>query len=319
MADLLQQWLLLNLRLFDDKLLWTRRRISMSFLDQFTQNKEFDQELKKVKSKSEVDCVHWSEVRYNPQNIGRNGPDEENLVEQMAECLRNEGQLHTIVVYRDETLGDGKKYTLLSGERRTKAAEYNEENFGIESENYDVQNKSCDGMLMATIIPKPETSNMESLLLIEANNQTSAESLTEDNKREIVKKLAQYFEEEKSAGRLKYKGLKRDWIAGHCCLAPRTVQNYLTGKKSDSTAMQKNLTQAEEEEMKQELEAQKMKEKEIKEYCDTFARNASNYFDCKVKMNKKYAITIEPSGKEDLEAILMLLNLNEDGTEISKM
>ena len=232
----------------------------MSFLDQFTQNKEFDQELKKVKSKSEVDCVHWSEVRYNPQNIGRNGPDEENLVEQMAECLRNEGQLHTIVVYRDETLGDGKKYTLLSGERRTKAAEYNEENFGIESENYDVQNKSCDGMLMATIIPKPETSNMESLLLIEANNQTSAESLTEDNKREIVKKLAQYFEEEKSAGRLKYKGLKRDWIAGHCCLAPRTVQNYLTGKKSDPTAMQKNLTQAEEEEMKQELEAQKMKE-----------------------------------------------------------
>ena len=136
----------------------------MSFLDQFTQNKEFDQELKKVKSKSEVDCVHWSEVRYNPQNIGRNGPDEENLVEQMAECLRNEGQLHTIVVYRDETLGDGKKYTLLSGERRTKAAKYNEENFGIESENYDVQNKSCDGMLMATIIPKPETSNMESLL-----------------------------------------------------------------------------------------------------------------------------------------------------------
>ena len=143
--------------------------------------------------------------------------------------------------------------------------------------------------------------------------------MTEDNKREIVKKLAQYFEEEKSAGRLKYKGLKREWIAGHCCLAPRTVQNYLTGKKSDPTAMQKNLTQAEEEEMKQELEAQKIKEKEIKEYCDTFARNASSYFDCKVKMNKKYAITIEPSSKEDLEAILMLLNLNEDGTEISKM
>ena len=93
MVDLLQQWLLLNLRLFDDKLLWTRRRISMSFLDQFTQNKEFDQELKKVKSKSEVDCVHWSEVRYNPQNIGRNGPDEENLVEQMAECLRNDTPL----------------------------------------------------------------------------------------------------------------------------------------------------------------------------------------------------------------------------------
>lgn len=49
------------------------------------------------------------------------------MVEDMAELIQKYGQDENGVVYMDESVGDGKKYTLLAGERRFKAIKLNYE------------------------------------------------------------------------------------------------------------------------------------------------------------------------------------------------
>ena len=66
--------------------------------------------------------VHVSEIRRNERNFyAVVSENEEENVDNLATILREDGQDDNGVVYEDTSLNDGKKYTLLAGERRWKA------------------------------------------------------------------------------------------------------------------------------------------------------------------------------------------------------
>lgn len=66
--------------------------------------------------------VHVSEIRRNERNFyAIVSENEEKDVENLATILRENGQDDNGVVYEDTSIDDGKKYTLLAGERRWKA------------------------------------------------------------------------------------------------------------------------------------------------------------------------------------------------------
>ena len=83
--------------------------------------------------------VHVSEIRRNERNFyAVVSENEEENVENLATILREDGQDDNGVVYEDTSLNDGKKYTLLAGERRWKAITKNYEN-GLGDGMYEVK------------------------------------------------------------------------------------------------------------------------------------------------------------------------------------
>lgn len=64
--------------------------------------------------------ISVNSIRSNAKNFYAKGPDEEELVDQMAHLLKC-GQAANILVYEDLEPDDGKRFTLISGERRYKA------------------------------------------------------------------------------------------------------------------------------------------------------------------------------------------------------
>lgn len=72
--------------------------------------------------------VSVDEIRPNRENFYASiSENEDQMVEDMAELIQKYGQDENGVVYMDESVGDGKKYTLLAGERRFKAIKLNYE------------------------------------------------------------------------------------------------------------------------------------------------------------------------------------------------
>ena len=81
----------------------------------------------------------------------------------LEDGIASVGQMENIVVYRDESINDGKKYTLLSGQRRWQSV-LNNKAKGIGS-----------GELDATIRPKPQNNFEETMLIIEGNKRRRTE------------------------------------------------------------------------------------------------------------------------------------------------
>ena len=86
--------------------------------------------------------IHVDEIRVNKNNFYHEEDDEDYYVDSMAELLKNDGMDANGVLYEDDSINDGKTYTLLSGERRFKATKKNYEN-GI-----------GDGLFFAKVVKK---------------------------------------------------------------------------------------------------------------------------------------------------------------------
>ena len=65
--------------------------------------------------------IHVKEIRINPLNFYSRMEEEGFYVDSMATILAEDGQDSSAVVYYDDSKEDGKKYTLIAGERRYKA------------------------------------------------------------------------------------------------------------------------------------------------------------------------------------------------------
>ena len=102
--------------------------------------------------------VSVDEIRPNRENFYASISDnEDQMVEDMAELIQEYGQDENGVVYMDESVGDGKKYTLLAGERRFKAIKLNYEK-GI-----------GDGLFQVKVVAKPKDVTEELIRIIMYN------------------------------------------------------------------------------------------------------------------------------------------------------
>lgn len=106
-------------------------------------------------------------IRYNPLNFYRkelhqNEDSEEcqEFIEMAAENYRSKAQTQPLEVYYDDSLGDDKCFTLISGEKRLRAAIYNHQH-GYGSDK-----------ILVLIRPKPKDKEEELLWIMEANDQT---------------------------------------------------------------------------------------------------------------------------------------------------
>ena len=123
--------------------------------------------------------------------------------------------MNTTSKNEDDSLDDGKKYTLLSGERRWKAMCYNLEN-GV-----------GDGMINAIVTRKPETEIEEMNRIISGNHQRDK---NESIRMEEVKIEEANWDQLVENGE-KPAGKKRVWIGKRINLSERQVQTYLTRLK----------------------------------------------------------------------------------------
>lgn len=105
-------------------------------------------------------AVHVNDIRENPNNKFH---ITEEKVRALAYSIANKEQLHNILLYEDD-LGDGKHYTLISGETRYRAILF------LFSNNTN-EKILHNGFLDAVIVDKPQTELEERLMIVEANNQ----------------------------------------------------------------------------------------------------------------------------------------------------
>lgn len=162
--------------------------------------------------------VSVDEIRPNRENFYASiSNNEDQMVEDMAELIQEYGQDENGVVYMDESVGDGKKYTLLAGERRFKAIKLNYEK-GI-----------GDGLFQVKVVAKPKDVTEELIRIIMYNG---IRNKSKDVRKAEVDALCMCWEEMDAQG-AKPQGKKRDWIAGKIGMSPRQVQEYLTGEFSE--------------------------------------------------------------------------------------
>ena len=121
--------------------------------------------------------------------------------------IQEQGLLTPIVVYKVSN----NNFRLLSGERRWTA----HKELGYEYIN-------------AIVVEKPESEDLELLWILTMNSQRD---FTENYKADRIQEYGTLYE------KLEIKGIKkREWIAQHVGfkISPRSVQDYLTGDKSNS-------------------------------------------------------------------------------------
>lgn len=162
--------------------------------------------------------VHVSEIRRNERNFyAVVSENEEENVDNLATILREDGQDDNGVVYEDTSLNDGKKYTLLAGERRWKAI----------TKNYE--NGLGDGMYEVKVVRRP-ADEIDELMRIVRNN--AQRNKTKEVRAAEVKAMEVIWDGLVARGE-KPEGKKRDWIGANIGLSPRRVQEYMTGEESD--------------------------------------------------------------------------------------
>lgn len=242
--------------------------------------------------------VHVNEIRPNTMNFYAhiNDEDEEIYVSDMAEQLQEFGQDTNGVVYLDESVGDGKKYTLLAGERRWKATVKNYEN-GI-----------GDGMFQVKVVPKPVDEVTEIIHIIMNNAQRNK---PKEIRKSEVDMLNECWIELEAQGK-KPKGKKREWIGKNTGLSARQVQEYLTGSLSDeggSTATSDESNDGEAKKTTPEMTSADL------DTLKTIEGNLKDSMGRKVKISKKCAITFYPNkdDMEDMFTILSDLGFTEEG------
>lgn len=249
-----------------------------------------------MSSGNRFEKIHVNDIRRNEQNFYATiAEDEETNVEDMAKLIAEDGQDSNGVVYEDTSIEDGKKYTLIAGERRWKALKLNYER------------GQGDGLYEVKIIRKPERAEDELLRIIRDNAQRDK---GKEVRRQEVLALNSIWETLVSENR-KPEGKKRDWIAKNCGLSPRRVQDYLTGSEAEITGNEEdsgNVATSESEEQ----ESQGLSSAD-KEYLKELAKNMSDSMGRKVKISDKCVISIKCNDLNDLPTVLTDLGFTEDG------
>lgn len=111
-------------------------------------------------NKSNTIIVSINDIRVNPYNKF-SMPEEK--IKALALSIYNQKQLSPLVLYYDD-LGDGKHYTLLSGETRFRGMK--------ELYNMNTPEKEWhNGNVEATLVNKPKNELDEKIMIVEANNQ----------------------------------------------------------------------------------------------------------------------------------------------------
>lgn len=239
--------------------------------------------------------VSVNEIRPNSENFYSHvctEEDEQIYVEDLAKMILEHGQDAPCIVYEDTDIDDGRKYTLIAGERRWKAITLN------------MDRQLSDGLCLIRIIPKPDNMIEERLRLIENNAQRNKDKAMRTKE---IETLSQVWEALKEQGQ-QPRGKKRDWIASKIGLSPRTIQNYLP-KESEPIDAEVPCTDAEE----QVQQSNNGLTSSDLEYLKQVEKNMSESLGRKVKISKKCAITIQPNGLEDIFTVLSDLGFDENG------
>lgn len=240
--------------------------------------------------------VHVSEIRRNERNFyAIVSENEEKDVENLATILRENGQDDNGVVYEDTSIDDGKKYTLLAGERRWKAI----------TKNYE--DGLGDGMYEVKIVRRP-TDEIDELMRIVRNN--AQRNKTKEVRAAEVKAMEVIWDGLVARGE-KPEGKKREWIGANIGLSPRRVQEYMTGEESDIGDQEENTEEG------GNTATRRRKQEELSsadaEYLRNLQKNLSESTGRKVKISKSLGITFYPNGFDDISTVLMDLGFTEDG------
>ncbi len=277
----------------------------MSFLDvaNIDENAEEMSSLTKHMSNGEKELkISVKEIRMNPNNFYAHieADDENRLIEDLAQMILENGQDSNAVVYEDTSLNDGKKYTLIAGERRCKAIEYNFKNGG------------GDGMINVKVIKKPLNEDEELLRLVRNNSNRPK---NKDIIRAEINAMDKVYISLEREGR-KPDGLKRDWIGKQIGLKGRRVQEYLTGNEASNESNQEDEPEViEEPNVKKDSLKDKLTEAE-KEYLKMIVQNLTDSTGRKAKYNvtaKEIWISFSASDMDEIVDVLSDLGFDKVG------
>lgn len=202
-------------------------------------------------------------------------------IEELAENIKSSRMLQNITVY----MNDDGSYTLIGGERRYRATAF-----------LLAKNES-DGILEATVIPKPVDIWEEKRLIRSANVHRTV--TTEIRMMEIKECLEEYnhlIDIDKRPS-----GLKRDWIGSQLGISGKTVGRYLA-------KMHENDEDKEEKPSSDSKTNDEANKKDL--FLKNTAENIMRRLGTKAKVTDK-KITIYTNGTEDLNRILEQLDLLE--------
>lgn len=206
------------------------RKVKSSGVEQLMQtNIDVNNELNE---KNEIIEIDFREIDFNSLNTVAN-LDSKELIEDLAENIKEIGLQEVIVVYPNE-LG---RYTLISGERRTRA-------FAL---NYSMDD-TLSPLMRARVIKKPVDALREEETILSFNE---SRKLTEEQLIELVRSYLSLFDKLKEAGH-KPKGQLRDWVAMKLQIGQKRAEKYIhviQGKKTLDEISAKDKDLADEKEM----------------------------------------------------------------------
>lgn len=244
--------------------------------------------------------INVSQIRENPLNfyekedvykrtIDKETGQDIELVS-LAEGIKEKGQMHNIVVYADDTLNDGKEYTLISGARRYKATLIN------------VEKGESDGSIDALVINKPANAYEESILIMEGNKQRRREFTSQEIAYQEVLTMEQIYDTYKEQGLIPRGQVdKRKYVSMQLGIAEGTIHNL--HKKFDKT--NENLTPKQ----KAKVNKNEKKKRKYNEVADEIQEEVASACS-KVKLTEK-ELTFKYECFEDLEHLLEILNLQD--------
>jgi len=219
------------------------------------------------KKRDRIKMIHIDDIHANKKNSDFPMCD----IEAMALSLRICGQIDPCVVVKD-----GDDYTLISGERRWRAAKLNV------SQGYKEWEE------LACIVREYE-SEQDEIMLIAANG--ARESIPVSKKIAITKKVLEHYTQAKEHNEVPAGTKKRAWISAVTGYSERSVQNYLN-----------------------QIENQKTNRKETNErnvFLTSLEDRIMHKLQTKAKVTDTY-IKVNYHNTEDLNRILEIMGLLEE-------
>lgn len=218
--------------------------------------------------------VHINDIRANPNNNYEINNDE---VVSLALSIEKYGQLHNGVVYEDEGSEDGKKYTLISGEKRYRAI------------TLLFSQGKHNGMMNVVVQAKPKNLIEMQDVINDANLQRKPDHKTLYKEIKAKEKYYQYLVDNGQRPEL----YKRDYIAQSLGISSRNVDNIIKefeGEKNKRTGST---------------------ESKRKEYNKDFAKKLKNKYGFTTTVSQK-AINFKFTNTDELNEFLNnFLGLNE--------
>lgn len=214
----------------------------------------------------------------------------------LEDGIASVGQMENIVVYRDESINDGKKYTLLSGQRRWQSV-LNNKAKGIGS-----------GELDATIRPKPKNDFEETMLIIEGNKRRRTEVTVNQFLYQEILFFEMLYDKQKKEGNVP-KGLwQRKYVSQMLGVSEGTI-NKVHNKydKSSADLPDKKKTKA---------KKQSTKQQKFNELADEISEQVSA-FCTKVELTQS-KISFKYDTLTDLEHLLEEFGIDVDISELKK-